>query len=44
MKKKSKKITEEIKKIWKSRKFDPNGSYSGNNLMEDKPLQDQDDL
>ena len=38
------KITREIESVWKSRKFDPNGSYCGNADDKEKPIQDQDDL
>ena len=44
MKEKSKELVEEIKKLWRSKKFDPNGSYTGNAEEDIKPLQDQDDL
>lgn len=44
MKEKSKEFVEEIKKLWRSKKFDPNGSYTGTPEEEGKPLQDQDDL
>lgn len=37
-------VKEQIKQVWKSRKFDPNGSYSGTASDNSKPLQDQDDL
>ena len=35
---------DEIKNIWRSKKFDPNGSYTGNSADGEKPIQDQDDL
>ena len=44
MNKEIKETTEKIKKIWKSNKYDPNGSYTGNSNDKSKPLQDQDDL
>lgn len=44
MKKEMEELATEISKVWKSKKFDPNGSYTGNAEGNDKPLQDQDDL
>ena len=35
---------EKIKEIWRSKKFDPNGSYTGNEINNNRPVQDQDDL
>ena len=43
MKKDQSQLTQEIKKIWKPNKYDPNGSYIGNS-KDDEPVQDQDDL
>lgn len=37
-------LSKEIKKIWRSSKFDPNGSYIGSAIDKTEPLQDQDDL
>jgi len=37
-------IVNEIKKIWKPSKFDPNGAYVGNSKTDKEPIQDQDDL
>lgn len=44
MKKNLQKLQNEIRKVWKSNKFDPNGSYTGNDTLAKIPIQDQDDL
>lgn len=44
MEEKFEQVKDEIQKIWRSKKFDPNGSYTGNSDVGEKPIQDQDDL
>ncbi len=44
MEKSSQEIVNEIKKVWKSSRFDPNGAYTGNSKTDKEPIQDQDDL
>ena len=44
MDKKTKRQINKIKHVWVSKKYDPNGSYTGNGIDFQKPVQDQDDL
>jgi len=44
MKEKIKDLVDKIKEEFKSKKFDPNGSYTGNTEDKAQPVQDQDDL
>ena len=44
MKEKIEKLKKKIEKVWKSKKNDPNGSYTGKATDGGKPIQDQDDL
>ena len=37
-------LKDKITKVWRSKKFDPNGSYTGNSIEKTQPVQDQDDL
>ena len=37
-------LIKDVKKLMRSDKFDPNGSYTGTSADGGKPIQDQDDL